>query len=102
MPSCIVREFLRPHEQLELGVLSELKPRALLEPGPSCKPWFVPLPTGTSELSDKDRKDLEGQLKAREDLLLPIYHQVAVQFADLHDTPGRMLEKGVISVRACG
>uniref|UniRef100_A0A8C4MJV4 Acetyl-CoA carboxylase 1 n=1 Tax=Equus asinus asinus TaxID=83772 RepID=A0A8C4MJV4_EQUAS len=48
-------------------------------------------------LSDKDRKDLEGQLKAREDLLLPIYHQVAVQFADLHDTPGRMLEKGVIS-----
>lgn len=54
-----------------------------------------------SELSDKDRKDLEGQLKAREDLLLPIYHQVAVQFADLHDTPGRMLEKGVISVREC-
>ncbi|XP_058137492.1 acetyl-CoA carboxylase 2 isoform X3 [Dasypus novemcinctus] len=52
---------------------------------------------GSSELCDKDRKDLEGQLKAREDLLLPIYHQVAVQFADLHDTPGRMLEKGVIS-----
>ncbi|XP_039717703.1 acetyl-CoA carboxylase 2 isoform X1 [Pteropus medius] len=52
---------------------------------------------GMSELSDKDRKDLESQLKAREDLLLPIYHQVAVQFADLHDTPGRMLEKGVIS-----
>lgn len=56
---------------------------------------------GKSDLSDKERKDLEGQLKAREDLLLPIYHQVAVQFADLHDTPGRMLEKGVISVRAC-
>ncbi|XP_008568005.1 PREDICTED: acetyl-CoA carboxylase 2 [Galeopterus variegatus] len=52
---------------------------------------------GMSELSDKDRKDLEGRLKAREDLLLPIYHQVAVQFVDLHDTPGRMLEKGVIS-----
>ncbi|XP_028335696.1 acetyl-CoA carboxylase 2 isoform X2 [Physeter macrocephalus] len=52
---------------------------------------------GTSELSDKDRKELEGQLKAREDLLLPIYHQVAVQFADLHDKPSRMLEKGAIS-----
>lgn len=38
-------------------------------------------------------------MKAREDLLLPIYHQVAVQFADLHDTPGHMLEKGIISVR---
>lgn len=54
-----------------------------------------------SELSDKHRKELEGQLKAREDLLLPIYHQVAVQFADLHDKPSRMLEKGTISVRAC-
>lgn len=31
---------------------------------------------------------------------MPIYHQVAVQFADLHDTPGRMLEKGVVSVSA--
>lgn len=54
-----------------------------------------------SELSDKDRKDLEGQLKAREDLLLPIYHQVAVQFASLHDKPICMLEKGAIFVRAC-
>lgn len=54
-----------------------------------------------SGLSDKDRKDLEGQLKAREDLLLPIYHQVAVQFADLHDNPTCLLEKGAISVRAC-
>ncbi|XP_069882456.1 acetyl-CoA carboxylase 2 isoform X1 [Dipodomys merriami] len=52
---------------------------------------------GMSQLSDEDRKDLEARLKAREELLLPIYHQVAVQFADLHDTPGRMLEKGVIS-----
>ena len=53
------------------------------------------------ELSNKDRKELEGQLKAREDLLLPIYHQVAVQFADLHDKASRMLEKGAVSVRAC-
>ncbi|NXC23285.1 ACACB carboxylase, partial [Corythaeola cristata] len=33
----------------------------------------------------------------REELLLPIYYQVAVHFADLHDTPGRMQEKGVIT-----
>lgn len=26
-----------------------------------------------------------------------MYHQIAVQFADLHDTPGRMLNKEVIS-----
>ncbi|XP_063060931.1 acetyl-CoA carboxylase-like isoform X2 [Engraulis encrasicolus] len=49
------------------------------------------------DLSDALKKDLESALKEREDFLLPIYHQVAVQFADLHDTPGRMQEKGVIS-----
>ncbi|KAM6965705.1 acetyl-CoA carboxylase 2 [Aplochiton taeniatus] len=52
---------------------------------------------GTPELSVKQRKDLEAKLKAREEFLAPIYHQVAVQFVDLHDTPGRMQEKGVIT-----
>ncbi|XP_044052798.1 acetyl-CoA carboxylase isoform X2 [Siniperca chuatsi] len=49
------------------------------------------------ELSDKQCLELESKLKAREEFLLPIYHQVAVQFVDLHDTPGRMQEKGVIT-----
>ncbi|XP_071338956.1 acetyl-CoA carboxylase 2 isoform X3 [Trachinotus anak] len=49
------------------------------------------------ELSEKQCKELESKLKAREEFLLPIYHQVAVQFVDLHDTPGRMQEKGVIT-----
>ncbi|KAM6119783.1 acetyl-CoA carboxylase 2 isoform 1-T1 [Phoenicopterus ruber ruber] len=52
---------------------------------------------GTPELSEAQRKELEKQLKAREELLLPMYYQVAVRFADLHDTPGRMQEKGVIT-----
>uniref|UniRef100_A0A3Q3IDI1 acetyl-CoA carboxylase n=1 Tax=Monopterus albus TaxID=43700 RepID=A0A3Q3IDI1_MONAL len=52
---------------------------------------------GTPELSPPDRKELETKLKEREEFLLPIYHQVALQFADLHDTPGRMQEKGVIT-----
>nr|UXL88908.1 acetyl-CoA carboxylase-like 6 isoform 3 [Potamotrygon motoro] len=52
---------------------------------------------GTPELSEEARKDLGAKLKAREDYLFPIYHQVATQFADLHDTPGRMQEKGVIT-----
>lgn len=54
--------------------------------------------SGTPELSVSERKELEGKLKEREEFLLPIYHQIAVQFADLHDTPGRMQEKGVITV----
>ncbi|XP_073322538.1 acetyl-CoA carboxylase isoform X1 [Pagrus major] len=49
------------------------------------------------ELSEKQSRELESKLKAREEFLLPIYHQVAVQFVELHDTPGRMQEKGVIT-----
>lgn len=44
--------------------------------------------------SEKDR--LEKKIKERETHLLPIYHQVALKFADLHDSAGRMHEKGVI------
>lgn len=54
---------------------------------------------GSPELSKAERQDLEKQLRAREDHLLPIFHQVAVRFADLHDTPGRMQEKGTITVK---
>ena len=75
-------------------------------PGPPSPPVCLPgppsptvcLPAGTPELSAAERKELESKLKEREEFLLPIYHQVAVQFADLHDTPGRMQEKGVINV----
>lgn len=52
------------------------------------------------DLPEKQCRELEAKLKAREEFLLPIYHQVAVQFVDLHDTPGRMQEKGVITVSA--
>ncbi|XP_034026120.1 acetyl-CoA carboxylase isoform X2 [Thalassophryne amazonica] len=51
----------------------------------------------TRNMTDEQCKVLESKLKAREEFLLPMYHQVAVQFVDLHDTPGRMQEKGVIT-----
>ncbi|KAL4859471.1 Acetyl-CoA carboxylase 1 [Chlorella vulgaris] len=35
-------------------------------------------------------------IKAREAALLPVYHQVAVQFAQMHDGPVRMLAKGAL------
>lgn len=54
--------------------------------------------SGTPELSPADRKELEAKLKEREEFLAPMYQQVAMQFADLHDTPGRMQEKGAITV----
>lgn len=44
------------------------------------------------------RSALEKKITEHEQLLRPIYQQIAIQFADLHDTPERMLEKGVIQV----
>ena len=39
---------------------------------------------------------IKNKMKEREELLAPMYHTVAVHLADLHDTPVRMKEKGVI------
>ena len=39
---------------------------------------------------------MEASMKAREQLLLPVYHQVAVSFAQMHDSPVRMVAKGVV------
>lgn len=44
----------------------------------------------------EERVELEAQIRKREQILEPMYRQVAVYFADLHDTPERMLEKNTI------
>nr|XP_048305885.1 acetyl-CoA carboxylase 2 isoform X1 [Myodes glareolus]XP_048305892.1 acetyl-CoA carboxylase 2 isoform X1 [Myodes glareolus]XP_048305901.1 acetyl-CoA carboxylase 2 isoform X1 [Myodes glareolus]XP_048305910.1 acetyl-CoA carboxylase 2 isoform X1 [Myodes glareolus] len=86
---------LEPEGTVEIKFRKKDLVKTMRRIDPVCKKLVGQL--GTAQLPDKDRKELEGQLKAREDLLFPIYHQVAVQFADLHDTPGHMLEKGIIS-----
>lgn len=48
--------------------------------------------------SVQTRTAVEQAIKDREAILLPIYHQVAVHFADLHDTPERLLDKNCIQV----
>jgi len=46
---------------------------------------------------DSDAQDaIKEQIKAREELLKPVYTQAATEFADLHDKTGRMRAKGVI------
>lgn len=51
-----------------------------------------------ANLPPEEKAEIEKQVKEREAYLMPLLHQVAVHFADLHDTPERMLEKGCISV----
>ena len=50
----------------------------------------------SADCTDDEKASLQERMGKREELLSPLYHQVAVHFADLHDTPARMVEKGVI------
>ncbi len=47
-------------------------------------------------LSQEKLAEIKTTMTAREELLLPVYMQVSLQFADLHDRAGRMKAKGVI------
>ncbi|CAG8461604.1 13367_t:CDS:2 [Racocetra fulgida] len=46
--------------------------------------------------TEVEKSKIEILLKAREQELLPVYSQIALQFAELHDTPGRMKAKNAI------
>ena len=47
-------------------------------------------------LTDEQAKAIKVKMTERERLLAPVYQQIALQFADLHDRAGRMQAKGVI------
>jgi len=47
-------------------------------------------------LSQDELSQIKVKMTAREQLLLPVYTQVSLQFADLHDRAGRMKVKNVI------
>lgn len=47
-------------------------------------------------LSADRLSDIKVKLAAREELLLPVYSQIALHFADLHDRAGRMQAKNTI------
>ena len=47
-------------------------------------------------LSQDQQSDIKVKLTEREQLLSPVYSQISLQFADLHDRAGRMQAKGTI------
>ncbi|KAL2017532.1 hypothetical protein VTK56DRAFT_2024 [Thermocarpiscus australiensis] len=49
-----------------------------------------------SGLSKEETDAIKKQMTEREQKLLPVYGQISLQFADLHDRAGRMKAKGVI------
>jgi len=48
------------------------------------------------ELSPDEISNIKVKMTEREQLLMPVYQQVSLQFADLHDRAGRMKAKGAI------
>lgn len=48
------------------------------------------------DLGVEESSGIKVKLAEREKILMPIYQQISVQFADLHDRAGRMLAKGTI------
>lgn len=47
-------------------------------------------------MSHDQQSDIKVKMTEREQLLLPVYSQIAIQYADLHDRAGRMHAKGTI------
>jgi len=86
---------LEPEGTVEIKFRSRELIKAMRRLDPEVKSLAEKL--GDPALDAKTKTELESQLLAREQSLLPIYTQVAIQFADLHDTAGRMQEKGVIN-----
>lgn len=52
-------------------------------------------------LGQEELSEVKTKMTEREQLLLPVYSQIALQFADLHDRAGRMLAKGTIRQPLC-
>jgi acetyl-CoA carboxylase/biotin carboxylase 1 len=48
------------------------------------------------DITPIEQSEIKANMEQREQLLLPIYTQVSLQFADLHDRAGRMKAKGTI------
>ena len=51
---------------------------------------------GDKSLSAAQQNEIKAKMTERENLLLPVYLQIALQYSDLHDRAGRMKAKDVI------
>ncbi|CAA0843383.1 Acetyl-CoA carboxylase 1, partial [Striga hermonthica] len=85
---------LEPEGLIEI----KFRTRELLECMGRLDPELVSLKSKLAEAGDSRfaLENLQGQIKAREKKLLPLYTQIATKFAELHDTSLRMAAKGVI------
>ncbi|CAM9702436.1 unnamed protein product [Laminaria digitata] len=69
----------------------------LLKTAHRLDPVLVELDAKLAACTDEeDKRQTASALAERETRVIGVYRQVAVQFADLHDTPGRMEARGAV------
>ena len=49
-----------------------------------------------TSITPQQQAEIKAKMTERENLLLPVYSQISLQYADLHDRAGRMQAKGTI------
>merc|ERR1712174_108076 len=84
--------YLPPHSELRGGSWVVVDPTINEEK----MEMYADLESSNEDFDAGAESDIKKQIKAREELLKPVYTQVATEFADLHDKTGRMKAKGVI------
>lgn len=83
-------------DTLASSASSTLPPRPATQfPSSSSTTRTASLTNGDSTNNPHDQ--IQKELETLESTLLPVYHQVALSFADLHDTSGRMKAKQAVS-----
>lgn len=87
---------LEPEGVVEIRFRSKDLVRAMHRCDSVCKKLLADLSQVDPKADLQTKTVLETQLKERESQLMGMYHQAALYFADLHDKPARMLEKGAI------
>ena len=91
---------LEPEGTVEIKYRTKDVIRTIHRLDPQCRELASNIALCSTATAHGVKEDLERELAEREKHLIPVYQQAAVMFCDLHDTPGRMLEKGVIRVRS--
>ncbi|KFM60577.1 Acetyl-CoA carboxylase, partial [Stegodyphus mimosarum] len=86
--------ILEPEGTVEIRFRKKDLVKTMHRIDPLCKDILNQL--SSTAVTTEQKGILEKQLHQREQSLLSVYHQVALTFSDLHDTPRHMMDKGAI------
>lgn len=86
--------ILEPEGTVEIRFRKKDLVKAMHRLDPVCKDILSQL--SSTEITASQKTNLDKQLQQRENSLISVYHQAALTFSDLHDTPRHMMDKGAI------